>query len=648
VHFSILGPLEASRADEPIQLGGPRQQTVLAMLLLEADQLVPVYRLIDAVWDEDPPPTAREQIHICISSLRRAISPADNADLISTRSPGYLLRLEECTLDERIFEARAQEGRSALSAADPAGAATSLRSALSLWRGHALSSIGSALVQRSVTHLNERRLSVLEECIEIELAAGLGLEPVSELIVLTQENPLRERFSALLMMALSRTGRQADALETYRIARSFLMDQVGIEPGADLQRLQRMILAGQAIVAPAGPPARAAGHGAAQAQGHGTALALAERPSPAIPMLLPPAIPDLTGRSGLMDQIAARMTEAGGAAQALPVTVLHGQGGVGKTAVAIRLAHRLAARFPDGQLFARLQSGAGPAAASDVLRRFLRTLGVSGAALPDSGEERAEVYRNLLAGRRILIVLDNAMSEEQIAPLLPGSAPCSVLVTSRGRLSGLPVTGRFEIGALSRRSAVAMLSAIVGAERIEAQPDAAAALCELCGDLPLALRIVAARLAARPHWRVATLVHRLSDESRWLDELSYGEMGLRASIALSHDALSPEARRLFRLLVLCEAPSFSSWIGSPLVQAGLLRTENLLEELTEAYLLTVEPKIALEPIRYRFHDLVQPFARERLLALESPHELRAVLDRLDRAALGAEYRAPVLLRHPRA
>ncbi|WP_344883417.1 AfsR/SARP family transcriptional regulator [Nonomuraea antimicrobica] len=639
----ILGPLEASWGDVPIKLGGPRQQTVLAMLLLGAERVIPVGRLIEAVWDDDPPSTAREQIQICVSGLRRALVGADGEHLLRTRSPGYVFRLDTCTLDARVFDAGVREGREALSAGEPAAAAVSLRRALSLWRGTALSSVSSAVVQQSVAHLNERRLSVLEECIEIELNAGLCQDLVGELVALTQDHPLRERLRALHMTALYRTGRQAEALEVYRKTRAVLADELGIEPSSNLRRLHQAMLEGRPIMesavagsAPVEPPPPPAEPGPPQIVIRPAAPPLAAPPPPPghkVPRLLPATIPDFTGRTRVIDQMLAEMTDATAVGEALPVTVLYGQGGAGKTTVAVHMAHRMATEFPDGQLFAQLQSGSRRVDPVDVLGRFLRALGVSGPALPEGGEERAEIYRDLLSKRRMLIVLDDAMSEEQIIPLLPGNPECSVLVTSRRRLTGLPTARRLEIGTMSLRSSVVLLGRILGRERVAAEREAAERLCRRCGCLPLALRIVAARLAARPHWSIAAMVERLRDESHRLDELNHGDMGLRASISLSYDALSAPARRLFRLLALSEAPSFAAWVGAPLLQADPLRAEDLLEELAEAYLLDIEPAPAPEPVRYRFHDIMRSFALERLLACESADERRAALERLIGALL---------------
>lgn len=335
------------------------------------------------------------------------------------------------------------------------------------------------------------------------------------------------------------------------------------------------------------------------------------------------------------------MAEAGaepgpGGERAVRVTVIVGRGGAGKTTLAVHVAHLLAPRFPDGQLFARLRTGDRPVDPADVLERFLRVLGVSGAGLPVGVEERAELFRDLLGGRRMLIVLDDAMTEQQVEALLPGTAQCSVLVTSRRRLTGLPAAGRIEISALARHSSVQLLSRVAGAERIGAEPASVADLCRLCGDLPLALRIGAARLAARPHWSVADLVERLVDESRRLDELDHGGMQMRASIRLSYDCLPEDARLLLRRLALLEAPHFAWWVGAALLQIAPLRAQDALEALAEAYLVDTEPGPAAGQVRYRFHDIMRLFASEQL-AQDPADERRAALERwLDALLMVAE------------
>lgn len=619
MEFRILGPLDAYHSGKQVKIGGPRQQIALAMMLLEPGKVIPLSRLIDAMWDGDPPATARAQVQICISNLRRTMAAVGGPDLIDTHSHGYLIRLEDSTLDLREFEAAVAAGRRSLAAGNPAEAPPQFRSALSLWRGPALCNISRTLVQNSVAHINELRLSVLESCLQAELLTGQFEDLVGELVKLTNEYPLRERFRALQMTALYRAGRQAEALEVYRSTHSTLTGELGIEPCKELQDLHQTILNGDQV--PDSP---------------GLAPAAVLPPQAAGPRLLPADIPDFTGRAKIVDAIIKTVTAAASGGEptyAVPISVLFGQGGAGKTTLAVHIAHRLADQFPDGQLFARLRVGDQPASPYQVLGRFLRALGVDGSSLPDGIEERAEMYRNLLSRQKILVTLDDAMSQKQISPLLPGSSTCSVLVISRKKLTGLPAANRYEVGAFGRRTGMELVTRVVGAVRIETEPEAADALCQLCGNLPLALRIVAARLAARPHWSVAALVERLADESRRLDELSYGDMGVRASIAISYDSLSPDAQSLLRLLALSEAPDFAAWVGAPLLQADTLRAAELIEELAESYLIEAKQGPAAELVRYQFYDITRAFARERLLREDSPQERHAALERLFGALL---------------
>jgi DNA-binding SARP family transcriptional activator len=586
-------------------------------MLLELGKVIPLSRLIDAMWDCEPPVTARAQVQICISNLRRTMTAAGGPDLIDTHSHGYLIRSEGSTLDLQAFEAAAAGGRQSLAAGNPAEAVMKFRAALGLWRGPALCDIPSTLVQNSVAHINEHKLTVLESCLQAELLSGQFEDVAAELVKLTSEYPLRERLRALQMNVLYRVGRQAEALEVYRSIHSTLTSELGIEPSRELQVLHQTMLNGDQL--PEWPGVAA------------TRVSAVSAPPAAVPRLLPADIPDFTGRAKIVDGVIMTLTAAtsgGERSYAVPISVLSGPGGAGKTTLAVHIAHRLADQFPDGQLFARLRAGDRPAGPYEVLGRFLRALGVDGSSLPDSVEERAEMYRDLLSSKQVLVALDDVMSQEQVCPLLPGSSSCAVLITSRLRLTGLSAVQRSEVGAFTRRSALELLARVMGAGRIQAEPDAADALCQLCGDRPLALRIVAARLAARPHWSVAALVDRLADETRRLDELSYGDMGVRDSIAISYGNLSKNAQRLLRLLALIEAPDFEAWVGAPLLETDTRRAAELIEELAESYLIDARHGPVTDSVRYRFHDITRPFARERLLSDESPEARYAALARV--------------------
>jgi DNA-binding SARP family transcriptional activator len=651
VEYRILGPLELAHHAGGVPLAAARERIVMAMLLLEAGHVLPIDRLIEGVWGDEPPATARGQIQNCVSTLRRRVLAVGGRDPIRTRVPGYLLQLDDGALDLHLFEQRVAEGRALTAAGDAAGAARRLRGALALWRGPALADVDSRLVQLGVTRLNERRIAVLGECLDSELAAGGHLELVGELAELVEAHPLHERFKTLLMRALYRGGRQAEALEVYRRAREVLLDELGVEPGEELRRLQQVILTGESDGAP--DPASAPGVATPSAalpdapseppsspEAASSNLAGAAAPGTAgpdtpsagrsrAPSLLPADIPDFTGRDEIVEQfLRAAQTAGDGGERAVHVSVVVGQGGSGKTTLAVHVAHLLAPRYPDGRLFARLRSGDRPVGPSDILERFLRVLGVSGAALPDGLEARAELFRDQIAGRRVLIVLDDAMTEQQVGALLPGTAESAVIVTSRRRLTGLPASARYETGPMIRSSALELLGRVVGPERVAAEPQDAARLCGLCGDLPLALRIAAARLAARPHWSVADLVDRLDDESRRLDELHHGGLQMRASISLTYEHLSDDARVLFRRLALLDTPGFASWVGAPLLlDADVRRAQDALEALAEAYLVHPDPGPSPGQVRYRFHDITRPYARE-LLADESAQTRRTALDRL--------------------
>ncbi|HEX6676580.1 MAG TPA: tetratricopeptide repeat protein [Actinomycetes bacterium] len=371
------------------------------------------------------------------------------------------------------------------------------------------------------------------------------------------------------------------------------------------------------------------------------------------PRQLPPDVADFVGRSELvcwLRQLLARppgATAGGSDAGAVAVSAVAGKAGVGKSAFAVHVAHQLAADFPEGQLYASLR-GAGPQPLDpgEVLAWFLRALGVDGAAIPSGVEERAALYRSRLAGRRVLVVLDDAGSEAQVRPLLPGSPTCAVLVTSRGRLAGLEGARLLDLDVLDPEQAVALLERIVGPERVAAEPAAVTALARLCGYLPLALRIVGSRLAARPHWRPAQLVDRLADERRRLDELAHGQLAIRASLTLSYQALEPAARLLYARLGLLQAPDVAAWVAAALLDCPIERAQELADRLVDARLLEVAGQDATGLVRYRFHDLVRVHARERAEAEDPPAQRRAALARAFGAWLHLAERADARLGNP--
>ncbi|MFE7409502.1 AfsR/SARP family transcriptional regulator [Streptomyces laurentii] len=642
MRFRLLGPLEVAGPGGPALITAERQRVVLAVLLLEPNRIVPMGRLIDAVWGESPPPTARAQIQICVSMVRASMAKVGLPDVIQTRSPGYLAEVGDDELDLHVFERAAATGRTAAEAGRFEEAASAFETALGLWRGSSCfgGGISSTALEAPAARLDEQRLAVVEQWVDARLALGLHQQLVARLIDLVMQNPLRERLRAQLMVALSRSGRQAEALEVYRRGRRELVDELGIEPGEELRRLQESILSGRLDGGPAAPvppeapapPATVAAAPAVPAVPAASAVfaapaATAVEP-PAVPRLLPGAIADFTGRDGLLAQLEDALEEATETSYAMRIVSITGRGGVGKTTLAVHLGHSLANRFPDGQMFAKLSGpSAQPIPPTRILERFLRSLGIPGSAVPSSLEERAELFRNLVADKRALIVLDDAIDEEQVRWLLPGSSTCPVLITSRSRLAGLEGTRSVRIDVFSTEQALQLLSRILGADRIHSELTSALQLIKLCGNLALALRIVAARLAARPHWPLSKMVARLHDESQRLDELTHGGVGVRAGLAMAYQGLPADAQRLFRRLSMLEAAEFSSWVAAPLLDLAVTEAEDTLEFLVDAQLVDVEV-VEGRRTRYRLHDLVRVYSQECLAAYESTAERSLVLGRV--------------------
>ena len=612
MEYRILGPLEARHDGEAVELRGIRQQTVLALLLLEANRVVPTDRLVDGVWDDEPPVTSRSQIHICISSLRRQLP--GGAEFVDTRAPGYRLRVADGELDLHRFEAHVGAARAAVKEAAPQHAVVEFRAALSLWNGPALDGVGSRLVRSAAAAQDERRLAVHEECLELELEHGPGNahELAEELAALAYAHPRRERLLGLLMTALYRAGRQAEAMEEFRKARARFVAELGIEPGQELKDLyQRMLTQDPALSRPAAARRPVLIHGAQGVHlGHGR-----------VPRRLPADIVDFTGRRSSLERLLDVPEAQDGTA--VPTVVISGRGGVGKTTLAVHAAHQLAPQYPDGQLFARLSHHGAPESPHDVLGRFLRAYGVADQDIPESTDERAETFRDHMADRRALIVLDDAVSERQVFPLLPGTSRCRVIVTSRRPLAGLPAAMRVRLSPFTERSARELVARIAGRARVAADPDATTALNEACGHLPLALRLAAARLSAHPHWTVTDLITRLGEGHGhgWMNDLEE-QTGVRHAYA----GLSADAARLFRSLPLIDSADFAPWVGAPLLDVSVAQSAALLDELADADLLAVDT--GPDGTRYRMAGWIAGYARRQQQELEPEESQRKALERL--------------------
>jgi len=625
MRLRLLGPLEFVADRRWLDIGGPRQRVILSMLALNANRVTPVEQLIDAVWDTSPPSTARGQIQICISALRKLFGDAGQTDVIKTYPPGYLLEISASELDSEEFAGLVLAARRQADDGRVEAAATTLRNALSLWRGPALAGVQSGLVQRGAALLEYGRLTAIEERMRLDLALGRHRDIAGELVALVDEYPLRERLYGFLMLALYRSGRQAEALEVQRRARALLVDELGIEPGQELQDLERAILNRDPAL-----DLRPGGAWSTAVPEERSAVERAVAEQPMVPRQLPGSIADFTGREAHIAEI--RQFLSGEPNSDMPsygvrIVAISGKGGVGKSSLAIRMAHELVRAFPDGHLYGDFEGPAGDDRTATLLVRFLRALGVVGSAIPEDVQERAEMYRSILASKRLLVVLDDVTSEDQVLPLLPGSPDCAVIVTSRVRLSGLSGASWVDVDVFDIDKSTELLAKIIGADRVRAEQRAAVELVQFCGGLPLALRIAGARLASRPHWRIAELVRRLADEASRLDEFTHRGLELRSNIGLTYRGLPWRAQRLFRLFALVQAPDFPGWTAAALLDVDLAEAGEVLESLVDARMLdTVEYQG--ERIRYRFHDLIRVYALERLVETEVPAERDRALARV--------------------
>jgi DNA-binding SARP family transcriptional activator len=632
MEFRILGPVEVWDGTKRLALAGSKPRALLAVLLLHANQVVSTDQLVDELWGEAPPPTARNLVQGYVSRLRQALhrSRAGSATppMLATRPSGYLLRVEPGELDLDCFEGLTADARRATADGDLERAAERWHAALALWRGPPLAGAASMALQRTaVPRLEEARLVALEERLEVDLRLGRHAELVGELEALVAAHPDRERLRRQLMLALYRSGRRTEALAVYRSTRQFLVEELGVEPSRALQELERAILLADPALEPALPAAIATLHEKVLSRG---------------PCQLPPDIDDFTGREAAVAEVQ-QLLEAE-QATAIVISAIAGKAGVGKTALAVRVAHQLRPRFADGQLYVNLRGAEAQALdPADVLAGFLRGLGVEGALIPDGLEERVQLYRSRLADQRVLVVLDNAASEAQIRPLLPGSQGCAVLVTSRVRLSGLEAAHSLTLDVLAPDQAVELLAKLAGPRRVAAEPEAAQQIVRLCGRLPLAVRIAGARLEGRPHWRLALLAERLGDEHRRLDELATGDLEVRASVALSYRGRAVQEQRLFRLLGLLVAPSFPAWVAAALLDTSLAEGEELLERLVDAQLVEAAGQDQAGQLRYRLHDLLRVYARERLKVEEPTAAQRPSLERVLQAYLALAEQADALL-----
>jgi DNA-binding SARP family transcriptional activator/tetratricopeptide (TPR) repeat protein len=604
VQVRLLGPVDVVAHGVPRPVAGLRRRALLAVLALAPGAVVSSDRLIDVVWGGRPPATAVNSLQRHVSHLRDLLG---GRIAIAARPQGYMLNLGDDSTDLQVATRLIEEGRRA---GDPGQRLARLRAALQLWRGPPLADLaGVDWLDGQAELLTMLRLEVVEAVIEARLELGAHAELVPELEELTRQHPYREHLHGQLMLALYRAGRQADALGAYRRLRGDMAENLGIDPGAEARELEAAILRQDPSL---DPPASSTARG----------------PGP-VPRQLPADVPGFTGRGDRLDELDAFLDPAE-AGPAVRVATISGTAGVGKTALAVHWAHRVADRFPDGQLYVNLHGydAGGPVMdPAEVVRRFLDALGVPVHRMPTDLDAQAALYRTWVAGRRLLIVLDNARDTEQVRPLLPGAPTCVVVVTSRRELSGLVAGGAHPVGLdlPTAQEAQDLLVRRIGAQRVAAEPAAAEEIVTRCARLPLALAVVAARAATKPKLPLQALAAELRDTSDRLDALAGDDPSsdVRAVFSSSYRALTPDAARLFRLLGLHPGPDVSGRAAASLVAVPAPQARRLLDELTGANLL-----VQHLPGRYACHDLLRAYATDLAQRTDTADQRRAASHRL--------------------
>jgi DNA-binding SARP family transcriptional activator/tetratricopeptide (TPR) repeat protein len=625
--FRVLGPVELLRGGREVALGGSTALSLLAGLLVSANQVVAAEELMDLIWGTAGPAHPQAALQSTVSRLRRVVG----ADVVETLGRGYRIcagpgDLDLLQFDDLVASADADATRGA-----SAAAVTSLEEALGLWREPVLGNVGSNVLRRDVApKLTERYLDAHEQRAELCLRLGQHQALTGELAGLVRAHPFRERLAGSLMVALYRSDRQADALAVYEGLRQSLAEELGVDPAPAVQELHLQILRADPEVRAPHPQT-----------GHPVQLVtetdpdlIAARPGEVIaapprdvPRQLPTSTRAFTGRQAELDELL-RVVEAASDTHGpgtVVISAIDGMAGIGKTALAVHAAHRLAGRYGDGQLFIDLHGytlGYPPRTADQALETFLRTLGVPPRQIPADVEERAALYRERLAGTQTMIVLDNAADESQVRPLIPGDGGCLVLVTSRRKLKALDDAHTLALDVLPEQDAIALFCAVAGPGRVAADDPAVTEIIGLCGCLPLAVRIAAALIRSRPAWSPGRLAARLRAARARLDALFDGDRDLAALFDLSSKALHDDQRRLYRYLGVIPGPEIDACATSALLNTDLAEAERLLQELVDHNLL-LEPAAG----RYRMHDLIRAQVRA-LVAAEPAGERQAALDRL--------------------
>jgi len=593
LQFAILGPLEVTAAGTPLALGGAQRKVLMTVLLLEVGQVVPMHRLLEAIWGEDPPDRAVATLRTHVSELRRRLEDGPTQVLLR-KGAGYLLAVRQEQIDSWQARRLLEQGRRAVDDGDPVSAIAPLQEAQSLWRGPPLADVADHPFAHSyIEGLVELQLDVLKTRIAADLSLGRHREVLGDLRMLVARHPHDDGLCNELVLALYRDGRIDDAARACREGLA-ARHELGLD-SPRLRRLQEEVLRGAPGLAwtpprPLGQPEQA-----------GITVAGGQP--------LPPDVAEYTGRDTIQARTYALLTDQAALSTGTVTVAFAGKAGAGKTALAVHIGHRVRAGFTD-TLYVDLRGTSEPLEPARVLARFVQALGVSRAAVPTDLDDLVEMYQELLSSRRVLIILDNAGGEAQIRPLMPAGRGCAVLITSRSRLHGLTVP-YWTVDVLIPSDAVELLTKVVGAARVEAEPEAARDIVGLCGFLPLAIQIAGRKLAAHPHWRLTRLAHRLANERDRLSWLEVGDLEIRASFQLSYAGRPPDEQRAFRLLSLPAVNDFAPWAAAAVLDLALDEAEDIVEQLADAQLLERRGTDATGAERYRFHDLLRVFAREQ-------------------------------------
>ncbi|MDX5566101.1 BTAD domain-containing putative transcriptional regulator [Streptomyces sp. ID05-04B] len=666
LEFAVLGPLRVTGGERAIGPGSPQQQAVLAQLLMRAGLGVPMWDLVTGVWGEEPPDGAVANLRTYAWRLRRLLEPDPSAPrILVSVGDGYRLDVPGCSVDALEAAELAERSAAARDAGRLAEAAALVAAALGLWRGEPLAKVPGPFADQQRERWGELRTALLEEQYDLELAQGRYRAVIPDLTALAAEHPGRERLHGLLMRALHATGRRTEALALFQRVRHTLIEEQGMEPGRELAAVHRQILeevpertpratpapvprttpataratspatrTPSAAVLPEPRPAAGTGRPATAAV---TAVAAGPDdgppPTPApgtapgggrgsafprtAPAQLLRSVPDFVGRTAEIATLHALLTAPD--RRSLPLAAVSGMGGIGKTSLVLHVAHLVRGHYPDGQLYADLRGmDPDPEDPAIVLGAFLDGLGCPLHLLPDTVGARARLLRTVLDGRRVLLVLDNAADAAQVRHLVPGAPGCAVLVTSRTQLPSLEGAVQLGLGRLLPEDAVTLVGRIIGAGRLDAERADVHALVGACGQLPLATRIVSARLAARPGWPVAALTARLTDEARRVNEMRVGDLAVEAAFDLSYHQLSSEQARAFRLIAVATAADVGPQAAGAILQSAEAETEEALEALVSASMME-----SPAPGRYRIHDLLRAFGRARARAHDAAEADRA-------------------------